>query len=429
MTSPLEMMEEKMNFDEYIINIGRRAKEASRIMVTASTNLKNNALLHMAEALINSEKAIIEANMKDMELAATNNLSKAMLDRLMIDQQRIENMAEGLKNVASLPDPIGVGLKRWKTPNNLDISMVRVPLGVIGMIYESRPNVTVDAAALCLKAGNSIILRGGSEAINTNIALAKVIKKAATYSGLPEGCIQLIEMVDRELVNSLIKLNDYVDVIIPRGGAGLKKAIIANATVPVIETGAGICHIYVDLDADLNMAEEIIANAKTQRPGVCNAVETVLVHKNIASEFLPKLAQRLYGLGVEIRICESGIKFLSGAKVALEEDWSTEYLDLILSIKVVESMDDAIDHIFKYGTKHSEAIITNSYKNSQRFLMEVDASCVYVNASTRFTDGSEFGFGAEIGISTQKLHARGPMGLEQLTTTKYLIYGQGQVRK
>jgi glutamate-5-semialdehyde dehydrogenase len=418
-----------LNFNEYIIDLGRRAKDASRIMVTAGTSVKNNALLHMAEALINSKEIIIEANMKDMKLGKKNNLSEAMLDRLMISDERIESMAEGLKNVASLKDPIGEGIKRWKTANNLDISMIRVPLGVIGMIYESRPNVTVDAAALCLKAGNSIILRGGSEAINTNIALAKVIKKAATDAGLPEGCIQLIEMVDRELVNNLIKLNDYVDVIIPRGGAGLKKAIIANATVPVIETGAGICHIYVDLEADLSMAEEIIVNAKTQRPGVCNAVETVLVHKNIAGEFLPRLVQRLYGVGVEIRICEKGIKFTSGAKAACDADWATEYLDLILSIKVVESMKEAIDHIFKYGTKHSEAIITDSYKNSQKFLMEVDASSVYVNASTRFTDGSEFGFGAEIGISTQKLHARGPMGLEQLTTTKYLIYGEGQVRK
>ncbi|MBU3093551.1 glutamate-5-semialdehyde dehydrogenase [Clostridium sp. CF011] len=418
-----------MNFEDYIINIGRRAKDASRIMVTASTNAKNNALLHMAKALINSENAIIEANIKDMELGKKNNLSVAMLDRLMINQQRIENMAEGLKNVASLPDPIGDGIKRWKRPNDLDISMVRVPLGVIGMIYESRPNVTVDAAALCLKAGNSIILRGGSEAINTNMALAKVIKKAATFAGLPEGCIQLIEMVDRELVNKLVKLNDYVDVIIPRGGAGLKKAIIANATVPVIETGLGICHIYVDSEADIGMAEEIVVNAKTQRPGVCNAVETVLVHENIASEFLPRLAQRLYGLGVEIRICEKGIEIIKDAKAAIDADWDTEYLDLIVSIKVVESMEEAIDHIFKYGTKHSEAIITNNYRNSQRFLMQVDASCVYVNASTRFTDGAEFGFGAEIGISNQKLHARGPMGLEQLTTTKYLIYGDGQVRE
>lgn len=418
-----------MNFQDYIIDIGRRAKEASRIMVTASTNVKNNALIHMAEALIKNKNAIIEANVKDMELGKKNKLSIAMLDRLMINKQRIENMAEGLKNVASLPDPIGEGVKRWKRPNDLDISMVRVPLGVIGMIYESRPNVTVDAAALCLKAGNSIILRGGSEAINTNMALAKVIKKAATSVGLPEGCIQLIEMVDRELVNKLVKLNDYVDVIIPRGGVSLKKAIIANATVPVIETGSGICHIYVDSEADLSMAEEIIVNAKTQRPGVCNAVETVLVHKNIAGEFLPRLAQRLYGLSVEIRICEKGIEIIKDAKVANDEDWATEYLDLILSIKVVESMEEAIDHIFKYGTKHSEAIITNNYRNSQRFLMEVDASCVYVNASTRFTDGSEFGFGAEIGISNQKLHARGPMGLEQLTTTKYLIYGDGQVRK
>ena len=418
-----------MKFEDYIINIGRQSKAASRIMVTASTNVKNNALIHMAEALLNSKSAIIEANVEDMKLGKKNNLSLAMLDRLMINEQRIENMAEGLKNVASLKDPIGERIKGWKTPSNLDISMVRVPLGVIGMIYESRPNVTVDAAALCLKAGNSIILRGGSESINTNIALTKVIKKAAVEAGLPEGCIELVEMVDRELVNSLIKLNEYVDVIIPRGGTGLKKAIIANATVPVIETGAGICHIYVDLEADLSMAEEIIVNAKTQRPGVCNAVETVLVHKNIAGEFLPRLAQRLYELGVEIRICEKGMAFISGAKATCDEDWATEYLDLILSIKVVQSVEEAINHIFKYGTKHSEAIITDSYKNSQKFLMEVDASSVYVNASTRFTDGSEFGFGAEIGISTQKLHARGPMGLEQLTTTKYLIYGQGQVRK
>jgi len=418
-----------MDFENYIINIGRNAKAASRIMVTASTNMKNDALLKMAEALINNKERIIKANIMDMELGKKNNLSGAMLDRLMINQERIEKMAEGLKNVATLPDPIGDGIKRWKRPNDLDISMVRVPLGVIGMIYESRPNVTVDAAALCLKAGNAIILRGGSEAINTNMALSKVIVKAATIAGLPDGCIQLIDMVDRELVNRLVKLNDYVDVIIPRGGKGLKKAIIANATVPVIETGSGICHIYVDAEADLSMAEEIIVNAKTQRPGVCNAVETVLVHKDVANKFLPKLSKRLYSLGVEIRICEKGIEIIEGAKAAVDEDWATEYLDLILSIKVVDSMDEAIDHIFKYGTKHSEAIITNSYTNSQRFLREVDASCVYVNASTRFTDGAEFGFGAEIGISNQKLHARGPMGLEQLTTTKYLIYGDGQVRK
>ncbi|MBW9151650.1 glutamate-5-semialdehyde dehydrogenase [Clostridium estertheticum] len=418
-----------MDFDNYIINIGRNAKNASRIMVTVSTTMKNNALLHMAEALIDNKETIIKANNKDMESGKKSDLSTAMLDRLMINQERIEKMAEGLRNVSTLPDPIGEGIKRWKRPNDLDISMVRVPLGVIGMIYESRPNVTVDAAALCIKAGNSIILRGGSEAINTNMALAKVIIKAATTVGLPYGCIQLIEMVDRELVNKLVKLNDYVDVIIPRGGKGLKKAIIANATVPVIETGSGICHIYVDADADLKMAEEIIVNAKTQRPGVCNAVETVLVHKDIAREFLPKLSKRLCELGVEIRMCEKGLEIIEDAKVAVEEDWATEYLDLILSIKVVSTIEDAIDHIFKYGTKHSEAIITNSYMNSQKFLREVDASCVYVNASTRFTDGAEFGFGAEIGISNQKLHARGPMGLEQLTTTKYLIYGDGQVRK
>ncbi|WP_291635037.1 glutamate-5-semialdehyde dehydrogenase [Clostridium sp.] len=418
-----------MDFDNYIVNIGKLAKDASRIMSNANTNLKNDALLKMAEALMDYKDTIIKANNIDMGQGKKNNLSAAMLDRLMINQERIEKMAGGLKNVATLPDPIGEGVKRWKRPNDLDISMVRVPLGVIGMIYESRPNVTVDAAALCLKAGNAIILRGGSEAINTNMALANVVIKAGIEAGLPEGCIQLIDMVDRELVNKLVKLNEYVDVIIPRGGKGLKKAIVANATVPVIETGSGICHIYVDAETDFNMAEEIIVNAKTQRPGVCNAVETVLVHKDVASEFLPKLSERLYGLGVEIRICEKGIGIIDRAKVATDEDWATEYLDLILSIKVVDSMEEAIDHIFKYGTKHSEAIITTNYKNSQRFLKEVDASCVYVNASTRFTDGSEFGFGAEIGISNQKLHARGPMGLEQLTTTKYLIYGDGQIKK
>ncbi|WP_298841783.1 glutamate-5-semialdehyde dehydrogenase, partial [Clostridium sp.] len=371
-----------MDFDNYIINIGRKAKAASRIMVTVSTTMKNNALLNMAQALIDNKETIIEANNKDMKAGKKKNLSTAMLDRLMINQERIEKMAEGLRNVSTLPDPIGEGIKRWKRPNDLDISMVRVPLGVIGMIYESRPNVTVDAAALCIKAGNAIILRGGSEAINTNMALANVIIKAATIAGLPEGCIQLIEMVDRQLVNKLVKLNDYVDVIIPRGGKGLKKAIIENATVPVIETGSGLCHIYVDADADLKMAQEIIVNAKTQRPGVCNAVETVLVHKDIASEFLPKLSQRLIKLGVEIRMCDKGLKIIKSAKAAVEEDWATEYLDLILSIKVVSTIDDAIDHIFKYGTKHSEAIITNNYTNSQKFLREVDASCVYVNAST-----------------------------------------------
>jgi len=418
-----------MNFDNYINNMGLRAKNASRIMTIVSTNIKNSALLQMAEALIINKESILKANIIDMALGKKNNLSDAMLDRLMINQERIGRMADGLKKVASLDDPIGEGIKRWKRPNDLDISMVRVPLGVIGMIYESRPNVTVDAAALCIKAGNAIILRGGTEAINTNMALAKVIIEAATLAGLPDGAIQLIDVVDRELVNKLVKLNDYVDVIIPRGGKGLKKAIIANATVPVIETGSGICHIYVDEEADLSMAEEIIVNAKTQRPGVCNAVETVLLHKDIAIAFLPKLAGRLNELGVEIRICEKGIQIIKGAKAASEEDWSTEYLDLIVSIKVVDSMKEAMDHIFKYGTKHSEAIITTNYANSQRFLREVDASCVYVNASTRFTDGSEFGFGAEIGISNQKLHARGPMGLEQLTTTKYLIYGNGQVRE
>ncbi|WBW95608.1 glutamate-5-semialdehyde dehydrogenase [Oceanirhabdus sp. W0125-5] len=418
-----------MDINLSLIEKGKSAKKASRKMATLSTDVKNNALLSMAEALICNKEMIISENDKDMKNGRNKGFSKALLDRLLLNDKRINEMAEGLKNVASLSDPLGEVLKMWKTPNNLQIGQIRVPLGIIGMIYEARPNVTVDAAALCVKSGNVVILRGGSEAIHSNIALSKIISKAAIESGLPEGCIQLIETTDREAVNTMMKLNEYIDILIPRGGAGLINLVIKNATVPVIRTGVGNCHIYVDEKANLDMAERIIINAKTHRPAVCNSLETLLVHNDIASKLLPKLEKTLSSLGVELKVCPKSQIILPNITSASEEDWSTEFLDLILPIKVVDSLDEAIDHIYKYGSNHSEAIITNDYLNAQRFLKEVDAAAVYVNASTRFTDGSQFGFGAEIGISTQKLHARGPMGLNELTTIKYIIYGEGQIRE
>ncbi len=418
-----------MTVKKYVLEKAKSAKEASRRMTTIGTKLKNQGLEAMADALIDNMDFILSANRRDIENGKEKGLSQYMLDRLLLNEKRINEMADGLRTVASLRDPIGEAVKMWKTENNLQIGQIRVPLGVIGMIYESRPNVTVDAAALCIKAGNSVILRGGSEAINSNTALAEVIKKAALDSGLPKGCIEFIEVTDREAVNEMMGLNGYIDVLIPRGGAGLINTVVKNATVPVIETGVGNCHIFIDEGADLKMAEDIVINGKTQRPGVCNAVETILIHKNIASQILPKVAENLTSKGVELRGCQAAQEILKDVKPALEEDWATEYLDFILAIKVVDSIDEAIDHIFKYGTKHSEAIVTNDYSKAQRFLKEIDASAVYVNASTRFTDGSQFGFGAEIGISTQKLHARGPMGLEELTTIKYIIYGEGQIRE
>ncbi|AKN30865.1 gamma-glutamyl phosphate reductase [Clostridium carboxidivorans P7] len=418
-----------MDINNYIFDKALKAKEASRKLAYLSAEEKNKALISMSEALINNETFILEQNEKDLKEGKSNGMTEALLDRLALNHKRIEDMALGLKNVASMGDPVGQVLKMWRRPNDLQIGQMRVPLGVIGIIYEARPNVTVDAAALCIKSGNAVILRGGKEAINSNKAIADTIIKAGELSGLPKGSIQLIEVTDREGVNCMMKLNGYIDVLIPRGGSGLIQNVVKNSTVPVIETGVGNCHVYVDEDADLEMAENIVVNAKTQRPAVCNAMETLLVHKNAAPKFLPKLGETLKALGVEIRGCTETEKYIKDIVSAEEKDWETEYLNLILAVKVVNSMDEAMDHIYKYGTKHSEAIITNNYKNSQRFLNEVDAAAVYVNASTRFTDGSEFGFGAEIGISTQKLHARGPMGLEQLTTTKYIIYGQGQTRK
>jgi glutamate-5-semialdehyde dehydrogenase len=418
-----------LNTREYVAKKGKLSKTASRRMSTIGTDVKNKALRAMAEALINHKADILAANTMDMKNGREKGLSQYMLDRLLLNENRINDMAEGLRNVASLKDPVGEVEKMWRTENNLQIGQIRVPLGVIGMIYESRPNVTVDAAALCIKAGNTVILRGGTEAINSNTILVNIIKKAAVENGLPEGCIEFLEVTDREAVNEMMKLNEYIDVLIPRGGAGLINAVANNATIPVIKTGVGNCHIYIDKSADIKMAEDIVINGKTQRPAVCNAIETILVHGDIAPEFLPGLAQKLIDLGVELRGCGVAKRILPEIKPALEEDWGTEYLDLILAIKVVDSIDVAIDHIYRYGTNHSEAIITNDYGNSQRFLKEIDASAVYVNASTRFTDGSQFGFGAEIGISTQKLHTRGPMGLKELTTIKNIIYGEGQIRE
>ncbi len=417
-----------MDIKNYVVNKARLAKKASRKMATIDTNTKNKALHSMAQALIDNTDVIISANLKDMQNGKEKGFSKSLLDRLLLNKERIEEIANSLEQIISLKDPIGNIDKMWKNENGLKIGQVKVPLGVIGMIYEARPNVTVDAAALCMKSGNCVILRGGSEAINSNIALANIITDAAIKSGLPEGCIQLLEITDREAANIMMNLNEYIDVLIPRGGAGLINAVIKNASVPVIQTGVGNCHAFVDESADIEMAKNIIVNAKTQRPAVCNALETLLVHENIANEFLPLLKSTLDNANVKIRGCKKTYNIISDIELANKADWETEYLDLILAVKVVNSIDEAIDHIYMYGTKHSEVIITNNYENSQKFLNQVDAAAVYVNASTRFTDGGQFGFGAEIGISTQKLHTRGPMGLEHLTTIKSIIYGNGQIR-
>lgn len=417
-----------MNIENYVIETASLAKLAARKMAIVSTATKNNALNAMADALIKNSELIIDANNKDMRNGREKGLSASLLDRLLLNDERIKSMAQGLRDVASLDDPIGEVIRMWRRPNNLKIGQVRVPLGVIGIIYEARPNVTVDAAALCVKSGNAVILRGGSEAINSNTTIAKIIAKAAENSGLPKGSINLIENPSRDAVNVMMKLNEYIDVLIPRGGAGLINAVVKNATVPVIQTGVGNCHVYVDSSADFEMASNIIINAKTQRPAVCNAMESLLVHKDIADTFLPYLLEKLNPLNVKIKGCFKTQSLIESAEVATEEDFAKEFLDFTFASKVVESLDEALDHIYKYGTKHSEVIVTNNYENSQRFLTEVDAAAVYVNASSRFTDGSEFGFGAEIGISTQKLHARGPMGLKELTSSKYMIYGEGQIR-
>lgn len=413
---------------EEIYAQGKLAKRAARILAGLSVTEKDRALLAMAEALIANKDSIIEENKKDLQEGEKNGLSKAMADRLMLDDQRIEAMAGGLRKLVALADPIGKTEVMFKRPNGLEVGKVRVPLGTVGMIYEARPNVTVDAAGICIKTGNAVILRGGSTAIHSNIILSNVIAEAAVQAGLPEGCIQLIQTTDREAVNILFTMNQYLDVLIPRGGAGLIQSVVNNSTVPVIETGTGICHAYVDAEADLQMAVDIVNNGKSQRPSVCNALETVLVHQDVAEQFYPMLEEAFKEKNVLIRACEKSSKFLAKSEPATEEDYRTEYLDYIISGKVVKDIDEAMDHIAEYGTHHSDVIITKSYDQSRKFLAGVDSAAVYVNASTRFTDGEMFGFGAEIGISTQKLHARGPMGLEELTTYKYVIYGSGQIR-
>ena len=413
----------------YTQELGKRAKAAEAFISSASTMQKNKALAAISKALIENSSLIIAENAKDIAAAKENGMSEAKQDRLMLDASRIEGIAKGVDQIIALGDPIGEIIGGGNRPNGLQIIKTRVPLGVIGIIFESRPNVTVDAAALCLKTGNVVILKGGKEAINSNICLGKIMREAVGSAGLPADIIQVVENTDRETTNELMRLNGYVDVIIPRGSANLIQAVVRNATVPVIETGAGNCHVYVDASADLDMAVEITDNAKTQRPSVCNAIESLLVHKDVAEKFLPMIAERFKSHYVKIYGCDRTIAILgSSVEKATETEYATEFNDYIIAVKVVDDIDEAIAHIRKYSTKHSECIVTSSLENARKFQTQVDAAAVYVNASTRFTDGGEFGFGAEIGISTQKLHARGPMGLAELTTVKYLINGNGQVR-
>ena len=405
------------------------AKQAAAKLAVTSTAVKNAALLAMAAALEAQQSEILAANERDMTAAAAKGMKSSMLDRLKLTAERISGMADGLRQVAGLVDPVGNVIDGKTLPNGLHITKIRVPLGVIGIIYESRPNVTADAAGLCLKSGNAVILKGGSEAMESNKTVAAILAQAAEGAGIPAGSIQFIDTSDRQAVQDLIHMNGLVDVVIPRGGAGLIQAVVRNASVPVIETGAGVCHTYVDKDADVEMAMKIAFNAKVQRPSVCNAMETLLVHKDIADKFLPMMLMMYNSSAVEIRGDETVQEYSGQVHPATEEDWSTEYGDLRLSVKIVDSIEEAMAHIAKYGTGHSECIVTDNYQAAQLFQYTVDAAAVYVNASTRFTDGNEFGFGAEIGISTQKLHARGPMALPELTSTKYLINGNGQVRK
>ena len=415
--------------ENYMEILGKRAKFASRAGAKLGTATKNRGLITVAEELIRQKAYLLEENAKDVEAAKEKGVKESLIDRLQLTESRIEGMAEGLCQVAALEDPIGEVLGMKTRPNGLQIGRKRVPLGVVGIIYESRPNVTADAFGLCFKTGNAVILRGGSDAIHSNLAIVKVIKEGLMKEKLPQDLILLVEDTSREVVSDMMKLHGLIDVLIPRGGAGLIANVVNNSTVPVIETGTGNCHIYVDESADLNMATEIIENAKTQRMGVCNACESLVIHEKVANLAVPQIVQCLKNHGVEVRGDEHAQKLSDDILPATEEDWGTEYLDAIISMKIVDSMDQAIEHINRYNTGHSESIITQNYEHALRFQNEIDAAAVYVNASTRFTDGFEFGFGAEIGISTQKLHARGPMGLEALTTTKYIIFGNGQIRK
>lgn len=418
-----------MSIKSDIQQIAQSARQASLKLANLNTSVKNNALLKMADELLKNADTIKDANKKDLKTAEGEDLSKPIIDRLTISDKVLKTMADGIREVAALPDPIGEITKMWKRPNGLLVGKMRIPLGVIGIIYEARPNVTADAAALCLKSGNAVILRGGSEAINSNLAIAKVLQDTCKKEGIPDSAIQVVPTTEREAVLEMLKLEEYIDLIIPRGGEGLIRFVVDNSKIPVIKHYKGVCHIFVDEFAELDMAEKICFNAKVQRPGVCNAMETLLVHKKIAKEFLPTMGKKYQDAKVELRGCEETRKILPFAKPATEEDWSTEYLDLILAVKIVKDMDEAINHIAKYGSLHTESIITKDYSNSQRFLREVNSSTVLVNASTRFSDGFQLGLGAEIGISTTKIHAFGPMGLEELTTQKFIIYGEGQIRE
>ena len=408
--------------------LGRKAKAASLVLAQVSTEAKNRALTAMAEALKATREMLIRENGRDLEQARANGLSPAMIDRLTLSEATIAGMAQGLAEVAALPDPVGRVLAMERRPNGLQVGRMRIPLGVIGIIYESRPNVTVDAAALCLKSGNAAILRGGSEAIHSNRALAALFRQVLKETGLPEEAIQLVSVTDRQAVHAMLQLEEYIDVIIPRGGEELIRAVVRDSRIPVIKHYKGVCHVFIDEGADFTMAVNICMNAKTQRPGVCNAMETLLVHEAAAPAFLPLVAESLIKAGVVLRGCERTRAILPAAEVATEEDWGREYLELILAVRVVKDMDEAMTHIARYGSLHTEAIVTEHYERAQRFLKEVNSSAVLVNASTRFNDGSELGLGAEIGISTTKLHAFGPMGLEELTTSKFIVYGNGQSR-
>ena len=415
----------------YIEEMGKKAKEASKKLLTLDTGTKNRALVMIAEELINKKEEIKEANRIDLENGKKEGLSFALLDRLELTDKRIEAMSQGLMEIAAFTDPIGEILTGWKHKNGMTIEKKRVPLGVLGIIYESRPNVTIDSAGLAIKSSNAVILRGSANAINSNVYLNRLFNETGVKSGLPENSVQLIENTDRGMVNELVKMNQYVDVLIPRGGKGLKKFIIENATIPVIETGAGVCHIFIDESAKMDNVLPIIKNAKTQRPSTCNSIETVLVHKNIADGILPELTDMLIKSGVELRYSKEALDIVnrSDVKPANEEDFGAEYLDMIMSLKLVENVDEAIEYINNHSTQHSDSIITESIDNAEKFLNEVDSAAVYLNASTRFSDGGEFGYGGEIGISTQKLHARWPMGVRELTTTKYIIRGNGQIRE
>jgi len=417
-----------MDLRKEIRDIGRRARRASTAMAKADTGSKNRTLMMMADSLVKSCEVLQKENEKDLRLAREKGLTDAMIDRLTLEESVIQEMADGLREVASLPDPVGEVVRMWKRPNGLRVGRVRIPLGVVGIIYESRPNITADAAGLCLKSGNAVILRGGSEAIHSNRAISAILQSALRETGLPVDAIQVIPMIEREAVHEMLCLEDSIDVIIPRGGEGLIRLVVENSKIPVIKHYKGVCHIFVDESADQEMAERICVNAKAQRPGVCNAMETLLVHKKVAEQFLPKIARSLQQLGVELRGCARTLNVLPHIKGAQPEDWDEEYLDLILSMKVVDDIDEAIEHIETHGSMHTESIVTSTYERAEKFLMDVNSACVFVNASTRFSDGHQLGLGAEIGISTTKLHAFGPMGLEELTTTKFIVRGDGHVR-